>query len=438
MSENTTTAAAAVLECCPTLEPCDVCDTLDFRFRLPFRPVVGGAGSLGVVPVEVTLHFRLTRCSGPLSLGDILYSTTLLPGEKVRLFTSDRHSHFSYDSETNLSYRQKTTSEESFFMAGMANAVNNVTVNQHAESTSAFHSSSVSGGGGAGIDLGFISLGGSASGSSYDAKSASSFAQSLAQHAESSSRSVEVSTRAASSTQVGEVSTRAHTETQSDDQYESASREFTNPNRCHALTFLFYKLNKCQTVTWTLVGIERRIVDPVAPTSVSLNPPPPFSGVSVIPDAVLATAKNRLDVEQAAQTSVSRLANTARLSRDTVFSAAAFRVAEPLPAKARQRALEAVDAELVAEGLLDRVGGTVSEKAQALLGWQREVALPTAGVIVKGCLDDCVTCEPSLVREIDLGLERKYLENELLKKQIALLEKSQEYRCCPDGDEAVV
>jgi hypothetical protein len=31
--------------------------------------------------------------------------------------------------------------------------------------------------------------------------------------------------------------------------------------------------------------------------------------------------------------------------------------------------------------------------------------------------------------------ERKKLENELLKKQIDLLEKSQEYRCCPVNSE---
>ena len=32
-------------------------------------------------------------------------TTTLLPGEKVRLATTDRRSRFSFDSESNLSYR---------------------------------------------------------------------------------------------------------------------------------------------------------------------------------------------------------------------------------------------------------------------------------------------------------------------------------------------
>ena len=35
----------------------------------------------------------------------------------------------------------------------------------------------------------------------------------------------------------------------------------------------------------------------------------------------------------------------------------------------------------------------------------------------------------------DLDLERKALENQLLKRQIDLLDKAQEYRCCPAGEE---
>jgi hypothetical protein len=42
-------------------------------------------------------------------------------------------------------------------------------------------------------------------------------------------------------------------------------------------------------------------------------------------------------------------------------------------------------------------------------------------------------CEPNLEREIQLDLDRKGLENKLLQRQIELLDKSQEYRCCPAG-----
>ena len=101
----------------------------------------------------------------------------------------------------------------------------------------------------------------------------------------------------------------------------------------------------------------------------------------------------------------------------------------------RQAALQQVDQDLVKEGLLDKVGGQVSPAAQQALGWEKTMALPTPGVLVKGCLDDCDICEPELKKLMDLEATRKDLENQLLQKQITLLEKSQEYRCCPEGEE---
>ena len=157
----------------------------------------------------------------------------------------------------------------------------------------------------------------------------------------------------------------------------------------------------------------------------------------MIPSGVLATAANRVVVEDRAETSAVSV-TAARLNLGG-FSAVATVAAEAIAVNVRQAALDAVDGDLVKEKLLTAVGGTVSPAAQKLLGWERQIALPTAGVIVKGCLDDCDVCEPSLDREIELELERRQLENELLKKQIALLEKSQEYRCCPvDEDEGTV
>src|SRR5258708_16967024 len=287
-------ADMATMACCPTLEPCAVCDVLNLTYRLPFRPTAGDRKQ--TVPVEVTLHFRLTRCAGPLSLGDLLYTTTLLPGEQVRLFSSDRHSRFTFDSSTKLAYHHETTSEESYYAAGMAYAMSNLSLLDTSNSSSSFSSSSVGGGGSAGLDLGIFSIGGWVSASSYDANSASSFARQLTQHADSSQSHMEVSTRAAASTSVGEVATRTHQQGESEDQYESASRVFSNPNRCHALTFLFYRINKCQTVRFELVAIDRRVDDPLAPTSVVLNPPKPVTGGGVLSSRALATSSSRLAV----------------------------------------------------------------------------------------------------------------------------------------------
>jgi len=430
----------AAIPCCPTLVDCNCCDRLDFRYRLPFRPAVKAAAGQGnqTIPVEVTLVFRFERCPGPMSLGDLLYSTTLLPGEKVRLFTSDRHSRFYFDSESQLSYRQETTSEESYYMAGFANSLSQLSLLDQGSQNSSFHSSSVGGGGGAGLDLGFFSIGGSVSASSYDANAASSFAHSLTQFAQSSSSHVETGVRAAASTAVGEVSTRSHSSGESEDQYESSSRAFSNPNHCHAITFFFYRINKCQKITFQLVAIERRVIDPAAPTGAVLNPPPSDTGVSVIPGAVLGTAKVRLAAEQNGRTSVADANNfgsaAGALATRTQFQTLALAAAPaPIPVALRTAALAAVDADLQAEGLLDK-NGNVSPDAVKQFSWERDVCLPTPGVIVKGCLDECSICEPEVEQKIQLELKRMDLENQLLQKKIDLLEKAQEYRCCPPAE----
>lgn len=435
-SAMNTAHTPAAIPCCPPLVPCAVCDVLNFTYRLPFRPVVTVGDQRQAVPVEITLHFRLTRCAGPLSLGDPIYTTTLLPGEQVRLTSSDRHTRYSFDSETNLSYRNESTSEESYYAAGMAYGMSNLDVLDTTKANSSFSSSSVSGGGGAGIDLGIFSIGGSVAASSHDAHSTSTLAHSLSQHSQTLQQHMEVSTRAAASTSIGEVATRSHQQGESEDQYESATRTFSNPNHCHAITFFFYRINKCQTVKFELVSIERRVDDPLAPTSVALNPPKPATGVAVHSSAVLATGANRLDVARRALDSVAveqaGVGPAAGVLLGRSFTN--FTHAAPIPVDARRAALKQVDQDLVKEGLLDKEGGTVSTAAQKTLGWEKTMAIPTPGVLVKGCLDDCDICEPELKQQIALDLVRRDLENQLLKKQIDLLEKSQEYRCCPAAE----
>ena len=158
-------------------------------------------------------------------------------------------------------------------MAGMAQSMSNLTVVAGGSQTAAFQDSATSSHAYDGIHLPFFNIGGSVSASSYDANAASTFARYLSQHAESSSRKVEVSSHAQNSTSIAEVASRSHAEGQSEDDYEAASRVFSNLNRCHALTFLFYRIFKCQKVRFSLVGIDRRVDDPAVPTGVQLNPP---------------------------------------------------------------------------------------------------------------------------------------------------------------------
>jgi hypothetical protein len=279
---------------------------------------------------------------------------------------------------------------------------------------------------------------------SYNADSTSEFLRELNQHARASSeRSVEA-TRAASSVSVGEVQSRSHAEGESEDHFESASRVFANPNRCHAVTFYFYQINKTQTVRLTLEAIRRRVIDPAGDTRIANNAFAARGEVSVIPSAVLATDKQRLEVEQMGRASVAAAqAGTVAAGNQTLLatrlstnSFAIAQPAEPLPAAVRAQALAAVDADLAKAGLIDPRTGEATAETKASFTFEAKSSLPTPGMLVRGCLDDCDICEPALMREIELDLERKALENELLKRRIEILHRAQEYRCCPSAEPA--
>ena len=429
MKDQTKTAMdeadhVASMACCPPLTPMDVCDTLDFFYRLNHNVNVRANDRQSNVPVEVKLHFRLERCRGPLAIGDLLYTTTLLPGEKVKLFTSDRRTKFTFDSSSSLSYRNTQSSEESMYMQSMSDSLFDTNSRDTANSSNQSHAH-VDGKADAGIDI--LGLGGSASMSgNFDANSTASFTAEHSQHAQSSHHASEQGVRKASSVSVGEVQSRSHAEGTSEDHFESASREFTNPNQCHAVTFLFYQINKTQTVRYTLEAIERRVIlDPNNDfTKVELNPLPPSSAVGVASVNVLPTdTQKRVLIGEP----IPRL--NPELNRAPL-------VAQPqVPAvDLRQAALTQVDKDLVKEGLLDKVGGVVSPEAKKKFSFEIKSALPTPGVLVKGCLDDCDICEPTLHKSIELDLERKHLENEKLKREIDLMDKDQEHRCCAAGE----
>ncbi len=97
------------------------------------------------------------------------------------------------------------------------------------------------------------------------------------------------------------------------------------------------RINKTETMKLELVSIERRVIDPVALMPVPANPVLAVGNIASIPQEVPATAE-------------------------------------------REAALAEVDAQLVERGLIDKAGGKVSTAAQKEFGYERRVALPTAGV----------------------------------------------------------
>jgi hypothetical protein len=279
----------------------------------------------------------------------------------------------------------------------------------------------------------------------FSAESSFDFVRELSRHAESSHERSVQGTRAANSVAVGEVQRRTHAEGESESAYEATTRTIENPNRCRAVTYIAYQLTKRQTIRFRIKSIRRRPKDPAADTAADPRPLRPNPHVAVLPNGVLATNTDRLEVETVARRSAAAsranlLGDVAGFDRFAIGGLAATRTAErtrtvPLSSDVRQRALLEVDEALVAAGVIDEVGGDVSKRLQAEVAFERTTCLPTQAIVVKGCLDDCVVCEPELERSMELELQRKELENKLLERQIELLDKSQEYRCCPDTDD---
>lgn len=430
--------------CCPVLSTEPVCDVIDMRRRLVF-PTQVRAENGQPVRVEVIFHTRFTRCSGPLALGDLAYTTTLLPGEIVRLATTDRRSRFSFDSETNLSYRSEQMSEEQYRMSALRalmtdeNVVDRGSDRSSSSSSWDFHGDASGG-------IGFLSASADTNArGSYNAQSAHDYLREHRAQAEMADHQSVEATRKAHSLSVGEVSTRSHQAGESEEHFESSSRAFSNPNHCHAVTYLFYRINKTETIKLELISIDRRVIDSVASMPVQANPVRAVGQISTIPQEVPATNTARLQVEARGLQSEAQYAQAGK-PVGSVFGAsrlvatavsplvAELGMQDPLNKELRDTALEEIEKQLVEEGLIEKVGGAITESAKEEFGYTQTTSLPTAGVIVKSCLDTCSTCEPELEKKLQYELDRMDLENQLLKRQIELLDQSQEYRCCPANE----
>lgn len=417
---------AAQTGCCPSLDKKQLCEIMHFNYRLNYLPESPdflqkfASFPLGI---ELKFGFTYTRCPIDIVEGDLVYTNTLLPGETVKLFTSDRRSKFTYDTSSASANRNTQSSEESFQAQQMSDTMFDFS-NRDAGSSSYQNKSHVDGHGDAGVDI--LGFGGEANMSgNFNASGSSQFANELSQHAQTKHNESVMSTRKANSVSVGESMSRTHAEGSSEDQYESSSREFKNPNHCHAVTFLFYQIDKTYSTVFSLDSITIRVYNKQADNArISATPFSGSNGIGILSTKVLAT---NTDTAAAAFRNLtpSRLGNISGLGNISINPTAI-----PITKAVITAVTNIVTNELVAEGLL-KSDGSVSDSAKKQYGFQTTMALPTPGIMVKGCMDECDICEPEVQRAIELDLQNKHLQNEYLKKQIDLLDKSQEYRCCP-------
>lgn len=325
------------------------------------------------VSISVVFHLELIRCTKGLVLGDLLYTTTLMPGERVRIATRDRTSSFSYDSVSNTAQYSVFVGGEESFLNNMSTYLGTAVGSSWGSATSGsfstFSANFDNPGIGAiwGADAGVSSI--------SSALAFSQFANGFSQMAATAHHNSAHAVRSTRATSISAVAVSKHTEGESESHYEASDRFFENPNSCHAVTYLFHRIDKKQTVVIKLTGITIE----VGGTSASFD----------LPAAVIDSAiKKKIE-------------------------------------------------ELVKSGVIKppKDSGELVPTDQARQSFAREFEsrLPTDGIMVRACLDECSACEPQRKQRIVLELERLDLQNQLLKKQIELLEKHSDYRCCPDG-----
>jgi len=418
------------VECCPVLVRCQPIHQIRPAYRI-IHTVPSTTGQ-APVRVEASWHMTLTNTTGPTMLGPVVKTVTLLPGQTVRLSIQDRASKFSYDTESERVHREAHTSASSYYNAGMAQSLSSLSSLTSGREASNYHDSSVSGSGGAGIDLGFFEIGGSVGGSSHDSSSTHSFLTSLSRVSRSQSSHVEMGTQSAYSTSVGYVSTRTHTEGESEEHSEAATHFYRNENRCHAVNHRFHQLVEEHTITLTVDEVVLRVIDPLASTGAVPVVRRPLTGLAPKPEAVSVLSPKLVAVEAAAREAAKARASSARFDAENLAASAEV----TLTPEESAAALKAVTDDLVRAGLITP-DGQVTEEAQERYGWNHVICLPLDGVHVMSCISDCDVCEPELKRKIELELERMELENLHLARKTELMDQDLDHqpRDCDDEED---
>lgn len=378
--------------------------------------------------VECTLRYQIERCTEDYVLSDLVHSITLFPGEEVFLSTRSRHSLTRFTEDTSVSANSVSRSSDRVWMEAFKSMATNYSETDASVSKASSHSeysqSNVSGGGG----FNFFGLFGASGGASktsgeFDASSSASFFQQINQHLTSSVHQTNQVTRDTMSVNMTQVNSHRESTLESKEELQVSTRRFRNDNECHTVTHFFWQIGKRQRVKVTFLGRTCRPLNTFANTAVTMKP---FQ-MSVANNAKLNFDAKATDpapgVAQAGDANLrfnafqNLTSDQISLQRAASVPFATFAAEE----KARQAALAKVDAMLK-----DQPNQFTHESVNII---------PTEALYVESELGNCAICEPELVAKHVYELERMRLENELLEKQITLLEKHKDYRCCGNEED---
>ena len=391
----------------------NICDVSILTYRFTLR--------IGDIPVECVSRYRLERCTETYVLSDLLHSTTLFPGEEVFMSVRSRHSVSRFTEDKSYSASQVSRSSDRIWMETFKDLATDFDQSTSSSLTTSAHSEfsqgGVSGGGGINIGIAKIGASGSYTKGSFDANSSQEFVGELHQHLRSSFHQTNQVARDSASVSLTEVNSHREVTFEQNDELKVSTRRFKNINSCHTMTHYFYQIAKRQRVKIELVERSCRAVNDQADTAVIMKP----LSLSLATNQVVSTEAKigTSDGPQLATFAAVPIANVANRDQLTLqninrISATAFDQA----AQTRAEAVAKADA-LVAE-------------LPAFEPFERVSIIPTEALYVESELGSCALCEPFVVAQHELELERMALENRKLRREIELLEQHKDYRCCDD------
>ena len=389
----------------------NICDISVLTYRFTLR--------IGDVPVECVSRYRVERCTEDYVLSDLLHSTTLFPGEEVFMSVRNRHSVSRFTEDKSYSASQVSRSSDRIWMETYKNLATDFDQNTSSELTTSAHSDffrgSVSGGGGFNIGIASASASSSFAFGSFDENSSREFVSELHQHLRSSFHQTNQVARDSSSVSLTEVNSHREVTAEQNDELKVSTRRFKNINSCHTMTHYFYQIAKRQRVKIELIDRTCRAVNDQADTAVIMKP----LNLSLAANQIVSPEVDPVKGDVPGVVAVAADFQAGALTRDQVTLQGFNRVSTAVFDQAAQARAEAV------------------AKADALVAelpefepFEQVSIIPTEALYVESELGDCALCEPYVVAQHELELERMALENRKLRREIELLEQYKDYRCC--------
>jgi hypothetical protein len=387
--------------------------------------------------VQCTLRYRVERCTEDYVLSDLIHSITLFPGEEVFMSTRSRHSIARFTEDSSFSASQVSRSSDRIWMETYKSIATDYDENQSTNIQTKSHSetSQTSAGASGGFSLlGIINIGGGAAHSSgeFDASSSTDFFNHLNQHLESTLHQTNQVSRDTMSVSLTEINSHREGTEEKNDELKVSTRRFKNINECHTVTHYFYQIAKRQRVKITLIDRTCRPLNRFANTSVKMK-------------AVDMSVASNLRVDPAAA-GPNDAARSAIMLAAQPFSSGAQFVAFNQPVTADQKVLQNaaavpyatfVDEEKARNAALAKVGEMLAAQPPLKFEFESVDIIPTEALYVESELGPCDLCEPYVMAKEQLELERLELENKKLAREIEILDKYKDYRCCDDDEDVL-